>query len=141
MSYKPETVSTNDLSREYFARALRVSPGGVHSPVRAFKGVGGAPIFFRSAQGGTMTSVDGREYIDFCQSFGPLMLGHRDPDVAEAVQEAIATAWSFGACEPYSLELAEWIRSEEHTSELQSRLHLVCRLLLEKKKNKQRSQL
>lgn len=58
-----------------------------------------------------MTSVDGREYIDFCQSFGPLMLGHRDPDVAAAVQEAISTAWSFGACEPYSLELAEWITS------------------------------
>jgi len=100
-----------DLSREYFERASRVSPGGVHSPVRAFKGVGGTPVFFRSAQGGTMTSVDGREYIDFCQSFGPLMLGHRDPDVAEAVREAIATAWSFGACEPYSLELAEWITS------------------------------
>jgi glutamate-1-semialdehyde 2,1-aminomutase len=101
----------NDLSREYFERALRVSPGGVHSPVRAFKGVGGTPIFFRSAQGGTMTSVDGREYIDFCQSFGPLMLGHRDPDVMAAVEQMISTAWSFGACEPYSLELAEWITS------------------------------
>jgi glutamate-1-semialdehyde 2,1-aminomutase len=101
--------TTDDLSGEYFERALRVSPGGVHSPVRAFKGVGGRPIFFRSAQGGTMTSVDGREYIDFCQSFGPLMLGHRDADVAAAVEEAISTAWSFGACEPYSLELAEWI--------------------------------
>src|SRR6266404_2970040 len=100
-----------DLSREYFERAVLVSPGGVHSPVRAFKGVGGTPVFFRSAQGGTMTSVDGREYVDFCQSFGPLMLGHRDPDVSEAVQEAIETAWSFGACEPYSLELAEWITS------------------------------
>src|SRR6059036_3820363 len=100
-----------DLSSEYFKRALRVSPGGVHSPVRAFKGVGGDPIFFRSAQGATLTSVDGREYIDFCQSFGPLMLGHRDPDVSGAVEEAIETAWSFGACEPYSLELAEWITS------------------------------
>ncbi len=109
MKSQPATLTTDDLSRAYFERALRVSPGGVHSPVRAFKGVGGTPIFFRKAQGGTMTSVDGREYIDFCQSFGPLMLGHRDPDVAEAVQEAIATAWSFGACEPYSLELAEWI--------------------------------
>ena len=106
-----QSTLADDLSREYFERALRVSPGGVHSPVRAFKGVGGTPIFFRSAQGGTMTSVDGREYIDFCQSFGPLMLGHRDPDIAEAVKEAIATAWSFGACEPYSLELAEWITS------------------------------
>jgi glutamate-1-semialdehyde 2,1-aminomutase len=111
MASRQSTLSPHDLSREYFERALRVSPGGVHSPVRAFKGVGGTPIFFRSAQGGTMTSVDGREYIDFCQSFGPLMLGHRDPDVAAAVQEAISTAWSFGACEPYSLELAEWITS------------------------------
>ena len=111
MNPKPATLAIDDLSRKYFERALRVSPGGVHSPVRAFKGVGGTPLFFRSAQGGTMTSVDGREYIDFCQSFGPLMLGHRDPDVAEAVKEAISTAWSFGACEPYSLELAEWITS------------------------------
>ena len=105
---KPEP-KTNNLSREYFERASRVSPGGVHSPVRAFKGVGGTPVFFRSAQGGILTSVEGRDYIDFCQSFGPLMLGHRDPDVAEAVREAIETAWSFGACEPYSLALAEWI--------------------------------
>ena len=111
MASEQTALGSRDRSREYFDRALRVSPGGVHSPVRAFKGVGGTPIFFRSAQGATMTSVDGREYIDFCQSFGPLMLGHRDPDVSEAVQEAIATAWSFGACEPYSLELAEWITS------------------------------
>jgi glutamate-1-semialdehyde 2,1-aminomutase len=100
-----------DLSHEYFERSVRVSPGGVHSPVRAFKGVGGEPLFFRSAQGATMTSVDGREYIDFCQSFGPLMLGHRDTEVSEVVAEAVATAWTFGACEPYSLELAEWITS------------------------------
>src|SRR5260370_35253292 len=102
----------DDLSREYFQRALRVAPGGVHSPVRAFRGVGGTPIFFRSAEGGTMTSVDGREFIDFCQSFGPLILGHLDKDVSEAVQEATSIAWSFGACEPYSLELAEWITSK-----------------------------
>lgn len=56
-----------------------------------------------------MTSVEGREYVDFCQSFGPLILGHRDADVSQAVAEAASTAWSFGACEPYSLELAEWI--------------------------------
>src|SRR5438874_6180849 len=104
-------IDSEDLSGKYFERALRVCPGGVHSPVRAFKGVGGTPIFFRSAQGAKLTSVDGREYIDFCQSFGPLMLGHRDTDVSGAVEEAIETAWSFGACEPYSLELAEWITS------------------------------
>ena len=100
-----------DPSRELFDRAARITPGGVHSPVRAFKGVGGTPIFFRSAQGGTMISIEGREYVDFCQSFGPLILGHRDPDVSEAVREAIETAWTFGACEPYSLELAEWVTS------------------------------
>jgi glutamate-1-semialdehyde 2,1-aminomutase len=98
-------------SREFFERATRVSPGGVHSPVRAFKGVGGTPVFFRSANGALLTSVEGNDYIDFCQSFGPLILGHRDPDVSEVVREAIDTAWSFGACEPYSLELAEWITS------------------------------
>src|SRR4051812_16242813 len=106
-----EVTSADDRSREYFERALRITPGGVHSPVRAFKGVGGTPIFFRSAQGAKLTSVDNREYIDFCQSFGPLMLGHRDPDVSEAVRQAIEIGWSFGACEPYSLELAEWITS------------------------------
>src|SRR5207248_120274 len=106
-----EVITTDSLSRELFDRATRITPGGVHSPVRAFKGVGGTPVFFRSAQGGTMTSVDGHEYVDFCQSFGPLILGHRDRDVAAAVREAIETAWSFGASEPYSLELAEWITS------------------------------
>src|SRR2546430_6344162 len=104
-------IGAEDLSRKCFERALRVCPGGVHSPVRAFKGVGGTPIFFRSAQGAKLTSVDGREYIDFCQSFGPLRLGHRDPDVRGGVEEGIEAAWSFGACEPYSLELAEWITS------------------------------
>jgi len=102
-----KAANSNDL----FERALRLSPGGVHSPVRSFKGVGGTPVFFRSAQGAILTSVEGHDYIDFCQSFGPLMLGHRDPEVSEVVREAIETAWSLGACEPYSLELAEWITS------------------------------
>ncbi|MBI1765295.1 MAG: glutamate-1-semialdehyde 2,1-aminomutase [Acidobacteria bacterium] len=99
----------DQTSAQYFARALQVAPGGVHSPVRAFKSVGGTPVFFQSAQGALLTSVEGREYIDFCQSFGPLLLGHRDPDVSAEVHAAIETAWSFGACEPYSLALAEWI--------------------------------
>lgn len=96
-------------SEELFRRSLVVSPGGVHSPVRAFKSVGGTPIFFKSALGARLESVDGRSYIDFCQSFGPLILGHRDPEVAAVVRETAELAWSFGACEPYSLELAEWI--------------------------------
>ncbi len=111
MTSQKTDPARHDGSRELFERSLRLSPGGVHSPVRAFKGVGGNPVFFRSARGAILTSVEGRDYIDFCQSFGPLMLGHRDPDVSEVVREAIDTAWSFGACEPYSLELAEWISS------------------------------
>lgn len=99
-------------SQELFRRAQVVAPGGVHSPVRAFKSVGGTPVFFKSAQGAKLTSVEGKSYIDFCMSFGPLLLGHRDPEVQEQVLRMIDTAWTFGACEPYSLELAEWITAE-----------------------------
>jgi glutamate-1-semialdehyde 2,1-aminomutase len=98
-------------SESLFSRALKVAPGGVHSPVRAFKSVGGTPVFFQKAEGARLQSVEGKWYIDFCQSFGPLLLGHRDPEVAQEVHKMIDTAWSFGACEPYSLELAEWMTS------------------------------
>lgn len=98
-------------SQELFDRSKKVTPGGVHSPVRAFRSVGGTPIFFREAKGCEMTSVEGRKYIDFCQSFGPLLLGHRDDEVTEVVRQTVDLAWTFGACEPYSLELAEWITS------------------------------
>lgn len=96
-------------SEELFKRAQKVAPGGVHSPVRAFKSVGGTPVFFKSAKGAYLTSVEGKTYTDFCMSFGPLILGHRDQEVQENVLRMIDTAWTFGACEPYSLELAEWI--------------------------------
>lgn len=100
------------ISDELFRRAKQVAPGGVHSPVRSFKGMDRAPLFFKSAKGCTLTSVEGKDYTDYCMSFGPLILGHRDPDVTEAVHKMIDTAWSFGACEPYSLELAEWMMTE-----------------------------
>ena len=96
-------------SKELFERSKKVAPGGVHSPVRSFAGMGREPVFFKSAQGAKLYSVEGTEYIDFCQSFGPLVLGHRDAEIEAEVHEMISTAWSFGACEPYSLELAEWI--------------------------------
>jgi glutamate-1-semialdehyde 2,1-aminomutase len=98
-------------SQELFDRSLKIAPGGVHSPVRAFKSVGGTPLFFSRSDGAYIESVEGYRYIDFCQSFGPMILGHRDPDVKAAVSEMLDTAWSLGACEPYSLELAEWITS------------------------------
>lgn len=99
----------NRISTALFDRAKKVSPGGVHSPVRAFSSVGGDPLFFSSAEGAFLHSVDGQRYIDFCQSFGPNILGHRDPDVARVVHETCEMAWTLGACEPYSLDLAEWI--------------------------------
>ena len=96
-------------SESLFQRALATAPGGVHSPVRAFHGVGGTPVFMASARGARLTDVTGLTYIDFCLSFGPLILGHHDPAVAEVAHQAIADGWSYGTCEPYSLELAEWI--------------------------------
>lgn len=99
-------------SEELFQRSKKVSPGGVHSPVRSFRSVGGTPVFFSKADGAVLTDVEGKEYIDYCLSFGPLILGHRDREVEEVVKETVSLAWSFGACEPYSLELAEFITSE-----------------------------
>jgi glutamate-1-semialdehyde 2,1-aminomutase len=96
-------------SQELFERSQKVAPGGVHSPVRAFKSVGGNPIFFKKAEGAYLTSVEDKKYVDFCMSFGPALLGHRDPEVTEVVHQTVDTAWTFGTCEPYSLELAEWI--------------------------------
>jgi glutamate-1-semialdehyde 2,1-aminomutase len=96
-------------SQELFERSKKVAPGGVHSPVRSFGSVGGTPVFFSRAEGPKMWDVSGKEYIDFCLSFGPLLFGHRHPDIAKVVHETADLAWSFGACEPYSLELAEFI--------------------------------
>ncbi|MBM9578035.1 glutamate-1-semialdehyde 2,1-aminomutase [Leptospira sp. 201903070] len=116
MSQHQTSLSTNSWkgksSEELFERAKKVSPGGVHSPVRSFRSVGGTPVFFASANGATLTDISGKEYIDYCLSFGPLILGHRDPEVEEVVRETTGLAWSFGATEPYSLELAEFITSQ-----------------------------
>jgi len=89
-----------------------VAPGGVHSPVRSFKGLDRAPLFFNKAEGPYLYAVEGHRYVDFCQSFGPLILGHLDPEVKEGVQSMVETAWTFGACDVYSLELAEWLRDQ-----------------------------
>ncbi len=98
-------------SEELYARALRVAPGGVHSPVRAFKGVGGTPVFMTGGSQARLRDVDGREYLDFCMAFGPLILGHGNPQVREAVVAALDRGWSLGTAEPYSLELGEFICS------------------------------
>ena len=96
-------------SEELFARARAVSPGGVHSPVRAFRSVGGTPRFMTGGAGALLRDVDGREYLDFCMAFGPLILGHADPGIRAVAEQALARGWSLGTAEPYSLELAEFI--------------------------------
>jgi glutamate-1-semialdehyde 2,1-aminomutase len=98
-------------SKQLFDRATRIIPGGVNSPVRAFKHVGGTPIFLEHASGSRLTDADGNSYVDFCQSWGPLILGHAHPSVVEAVIEAAKDGLSYGACHRREVELAELILS------------------------------
>ncbi len=106
-----KTQSRTNLN--LWQRAKTIAPGGVHSPVRSFQSVGGEPIFFHKAKGAYLWDCNtDKRYIDFCMSFGPLILGHRDRDVLRVVQKAAKIAWSFGACEPYSLALAEFLHKE-----------------------------
>ena len=103
----PSSVSSTDL----FARAQRLIPGGVNSPVRAFRSVGGAPFFTRSAQGATLTTADGRELIDFVCTWGPAIHGHNHPRIREAITDALSRGTSFGTPNPYEVEMAELIVS------------------------------
>ncbi|HEY6119421.1 MAG TPA: glutamate-1-semialdehyde 2,1-aminomutase [Pyrinomonadaceae bacterium] len=95
-----------ERSEQLFTRALELMPGGVNSPVRAFRGVGGIPRFIRSTKGATITDVDGQTYVDYVGSWGPMILGHADPEVVAAVQEAAARGTSFGAPNELEVELA-----------------------------------
>src|SRR6478672_1836714 len=97
----------NDRSEELFASAVELIPGGVNSPVRAFRGVGGTPRFIKSARGATITEVDGKTYIDYVGSWGPMILGHADEEVIAAVQEVAAGGTSFGAPTELEVELAQ----------------------------------
>jgi len=92
-----------------FERAQRVIPGGVNSPVRAFRGVGGRPFFVARAEGCRITDVDGRTYIDFLGSWGPLILGHAAPMLVEAVGEALQRGTSYGAPTAAEVDMAELI--------------------------------
>jgi glutamate-1-semialdehyde 2,1-aminomutase len=94
-------------SQELHARASRVIPGGVDSPVRAFKSVGGDPPYIVRGKGSRIWDADGNEYLDYVGSWGPLILGHTFPSVVEAVEKANRDGASFGACTPAEAELAE----------------------------------
>src|SRR5258706_5351127 len=96
-------------SDELFARAQVCTPGGVNSPVRAFRGVGGVPRFIERGEGSRIFDVDGNSYIDYVGSWGPLLLGHHAPQVTEALREVLESGTSFGAATEREIELAELI--------------------------------
>jgi glutamate-1-semialdehyde 2,1-aminomutase len=98
-------------SEALFARAQRVIPGGVNSPVRAFKGVGGSPLFFARGEGALLFDADGRRYIDYVCSWGPLILGHAHPRVLEALQQQMQHGLSYGAPTALEVEMAELLCS------------------------------
>lgn len=100
-----------DTSSALMQRALKTIPGGVNSPVRAFKGVGGDPIFFADAKGAYLYDVDGNEYIDYIGSWGPMILGHNFEPTVQAVTEQAQRALSFGAPTELEIQLAEKITS------------------------------
>lgn len=96
-------------SKELFEKAQSVIPGGVNSPVRAFKSVGGTPLFIESAQGAYITDADGQQYVDYIGSWGPMILGHRPPQVIEALQKTLERGLSYGAPTENEIELANLV--------------------------------
>src|SRR6476661_10041664 len=109
MSPRPCTTHERPAVTDWFERARARIPGGVNSPVRAFGSVGGEPFFVASASGSRIVDTDGREYLDYVQSWGASILGHAHPKVVEAVQRAAADGTSYGAPTPREVELVEAI--------------------------------
>ncbi|MBT8360255.1 MAG: aminotransferase class III-fold pyridoxal phosphate-dependent enzyme, partial [Deltaproteobacteria bacterium] len=96
-------------SKEMFARAQKVIPGGVNSPVRACKSVGCEPLFIERAVGSSIFDVDGNEYTDFVCSWGPMIMGHAHPDIVAAIHQSAAAGTSFGAPTPTEITLADMV--------------------------------
>ncbi|MFH1912484.1 MAG: glutamate-1-semialdehyde 2,1-aminomutase [Pseudomonadota bacterium] len=96
-------------TRNLFAEAQKIIPGGVNSPVRAFRAVGGTPLFIREAAGSKIIDTEGREYIDYVASWGPMILGHSHPDVVAAIREAAGRGTSYGAPTEIEIEMARRI--------------------------------
>jgi len=105
-------------NEDLFARAQKTIPGGVNSPVRAFRSVGGAPRFFTRGEGAYVWDADGKRYIDYVGSWGPLILGHAEPDTVKAVQDAAAKGLSFGAPTEAEIELAELLTQRMPSMEM-----------------------
>ena len=97
-------------SHDLFVQAQQTIPGGVNSPVRAFRGVGGDPVFFARGEGAYVWDVDGRRYVDYVGSWGPMIAGHSHPKVIKAVQDAVANGLGFGAPTEIEVAMAERVR-------------------------------
>src|SRR6266853_93348 len=99
-------IQQTHRSAELFEEAKRLIPGGVNSPVRAFRGVGGTPRFIERGEGAYLYDVDGNRYVDYVLSWGPLIFGHADPETVEVVREAVQRGTTFGASTEAEVELA-----------------------------------
>ena len=119
---RPRARRSTGVSRErserLYAEALDLLPGGVSSPVRAFRAVGGSPLFVERGEGAYLVDVDGNRYVDYVLSWGPLILGHAHPRVVAALEEALRKGTSFGAPSPLELELARLIQDAMPSLEL-----------------------
>jgi glutamate-1-semialdehyde 2,1-aminomutase len=109
MEVAPSKLDTH-RSKTFYDHAQRTIPGGVNSPARAFKSVGGTPLFIEKADGAYLTDVDGNRYVDYVGSWGPMLFGHAHPNVIQAVQEAATRSTSFGAPTEIEIEVAELVR-------------------------------
>lgn len=105
----PISKTMTNTNQTLFKKSQQLIPGGVNSPVRAFRSVGGTPVFFKKGLGSKLWDVEGKEYIDYINSWGPMILGHAHPEVIAAVQAAAANSLSFGAPTGLELEMAELI--------------------------------
>src|SRR5436190_5355509 len=116
--WRPTFFMNINKSEELFARGQKIIPGGVNSPVRAFRGVGGTPRFISHGEGSRLYDVDGNSYIDYICSWGPLLLGHRPPSVIRALQNVLEIGTSFGAPTEREITLAELIREAVPSMEM-----------------------
>src|ERR687894_1859814 len=107
----PEPTRSTINSEAAYGKARQLMPGGVSSPVRAFKAVGGTPVFIREGSGATVKDVDGNTYIDYVSSYGPLIAGHANERVVAALSKAIGRGTSFGAPTEAEIQLATLIAS------------------------------
>src|SRR5690349_23574798 len=113
-------------SEQLFQRAQQSIPGGVNSPVRAFKSVGGTPIFMQKAKGAYLYDVDGNRYIDYINSWGPMILGHAHDSVVKAIQEKAIYSTSFGAPTELEIEIADRKSTRLNSSHVEISYAVFC---------------